>query len=337
MGGRLLSLTIMILILTAGSLCSQEYSFGVITPEKHAWTQNARTIGAELTRETQGRLRLVVHHSGYRGNEASMLGQLERGELDFAFLTVGELSQRDRELGAFFAPFLVPDPRSAASLLRSEIAHKMLGRINRHAQIVGLAYGMGGMRQMAFRQPIRDGADLKGKFVRVSPFPAIKDFYGGLGAIVVPLPLSVARSALERGDIDGADMDLEILWRQGYADVVDMILLSQHMMFPMVAVASQKTWQSLEPADQQLFRAIVCRHLDGLLDAYAVLDLGWRDHLERTEVKLVEVDPTLFADGIANWQKNWQDVASIVARLRASITVQPGWERQPCTRTVETN
>ena len=79
------------------------------------------------------------------------------------FLTMAEVSNRIPQFGAFSAPYLVADVDQAGALLRSEVAQSMLGLLPEGAGVVGIGYGMAGMRQIAFRDAVASTADLAGR------------------------------------------------------------------------------------------------------------------------------------------------------------------------------
>ena len=110
------------LLFLAGPLSAETLRIGMVTPPSHQWTQSAQDLAETLSQETDGRLSLSVFSSGQLGNEAQMLQQLQAGALDFAFLTVGELANRNPDFGILVAPYLVPDAETAARLLEGKTA-----------------------------------------------------------------------------------------------------------------------------------------------------------------------------------------------------------------------
>jgi len=112
-------LAIVTLSVPAGA---QDMRIGMVTPPPHQWTRSANALADRISAETEGRIKLAVFPSGQLGNEAQMLQQLQTGALDLAFLTVGELANRDADFGILTAPYLVPDAESAAKLLEGPTA-----------------------------------------------------------------------------------------------------------------------------------------------------------------------------------------------------------------------
>lgn len=201
-----------------------------------------------MTRRLIGLARIFV--GGFRGvsvfpaqqlgNEAEMLQQLQTGALDMAFMTVAEVSNRAPELGAFYAPYLANDIGHAGRILRSDTASDMLEPLPGQVGVVGVGYGMAGLRQIVSRGEVTSAADLEGKKLRITPFAPILDFYNAVGAAPTPMPLPAVYDALANGQVDAIDMDAELIWVLKYYEHADTIVQSDHMMFPMVGLVSAR-------------------------------------------------------------------------------------------------
>jgi len=164
------SLMICLAVFSAGasSGLAKEFKLGLITPASHAWTKTALALADELKSTSQGKHSIAVFHSSQLGKEAAMLQQLQSGALELAFLTVAEVSNRIPDFGAFYAPYLVQNLEQAARLLRSPTAAKLLATLPNKLGVVGIAYGMAGMRQILTRHRTDTVADLQGRKLRIN-------------------------------------------------------------------------------------------------------------------------------------------------------------------------
>ena len=64
--------------------------------------------------------------------------------------------------GAFYAPFLADDLGHAARILRSDVAQGMLDELPEQIGVVGLGYGMAGLRQIVSRGEVDEAAEPRG-------------------------------------------------------------------------------------------------------------------------------------------------------------------------------
>ena len=303
--------------LTAGAAASaKEMRLGLIVPASHEWSKAAVAMGEELKQKSNGRYSVTIFPSGQLGNEAQMLQQLQTGALDMAFMTAAEITNRVPDYSALFAPYLVKDVRQAGVLLNGPTAQKMLGRLPREIGAVGVGYGVASMRLMLNAYPTNTAADLKGRKMRITPFPPVRDFYQLLGAASTPMPLTDVYDSLANGQVDGVDADMELVYRMKFYERGNTLLQSNHMMFPVVGLVSARLWQSLSPADRDLVSGVARKHLNGLFDTYVQVEQEMEKGVQGTKVKVVKVGPEFFGDTLRQWDEIWLKRPPVLADLR---------------------
>ncbi|WP_421875842.1 TRAP transporter substrate-binding protein [Pacificispira sp.] len=295
---------------------AEELRVGMITPPSHKWTITANEVAAEVKEKTDGRIDMLIFPSGQLGNEALMLQQLQTGALDVAFLTLGEFANRDPNYGIFLAPYIVQDVAGARALLKGKTATELLDGVSKFG-VVGLGYGMAGMRQIVMRGAVDSVADLAGKKVRTIPFKPELDFWTTVGATPTPMPLPALYDAFANGQVDGMQIDFEGTWNTKYYEHAGAIVESNHMMFPMIAVASARRWASLSEEDRQTLDSVVKAHLDELVHSYAQIDADYLDKLKTTDVPVVKIDRAFFGDAVDDWYADWREKAPMLKQLEA--------------------
>ena len=296
---------------------AKEFKLGLITPPPHVWTKAAGAFGAELEKTTKGAHTVAVFPSRQLGNEAQMLQQLQTGALDMAFLTVAEVSNRVTDLGAFYAPYLVTDMAGAAKVLRSDAARALLDQLPANIGVIGVGYGSAGLRQIASRNAVSTVGELSGKKIRITPFEPIKDFYNLLGTAPTPMPLPAVYDAMANGQVDAIDMDLELIWKLKYWEHSKSVVVSNHMMFPMVGLVSAKVWAGLSEDDRATIRALMAKHVDSTIDTYVAGEPKFLDEVKKTGVPIKMVGPEFFGDTIAKWNAAWEKKTDALQALRA--------------------
>ncbi|MEQ8829449.1 MAG: TRAP transporter substrate-binding protein [Alphaproteobacteria bacterium] len=304
------------LALSAGVAVAKDFRLGLITPPPHVWTKAAEAFGAELAEKSNGAHTVQVFPSRQLGNEAEMLQQLQTGALDMAFLTVAEVSNRVTDLGAFYAPYLVNDMDGVAKILRSETATGLLDQLPQQIGVVGVGYGSAGLRQIASRDTVESVADLSGKKIRITPFAPIQDFYNLLGTAPTPMPLPAVYDAMANGQVDAIDMDLELIWKLKYWEHSKTVVLSNHMMFPMVGLVSARVWAQMSEEDRALVRELMAKHVDSTIDTFVAQEPKFLEETRKTGVSIVEVGPEFFGDAIDQWNAAWEKKTDALAALR---------------------
>ncbi|MCY3997196.1 MAG: TRAP transporter substrate-binding protein [Rhodobacter sp.] len=312
--------------MAASAIAAQanEFRLGLITPPPHIWSKAAEAFGAELAEASGGAHSVSVFPARQLGNEAEMLQQLQTGALDMAFLTVAEVSNRAPDFGAFYAPFLANDIGHAARIIQSDYARDMLDQLPGKVGVVGLGYGMAGLRQIVSRGEVTSAADLEGKKLRITPFEPILDFYSALGAAPTPMPLPAVYEALANGQVDAIDMDGELIWVLKYYEHADTIIESNHMMFPMVGLVSAKVWAGLPEEDRAMISELMNKHLSAVVASYVDKEPVWIDQIKGTGKTFVKVDPSFFGNVAETWNAKWSEKSTALEGLRAVAAATSG-------------
>ncbi|WIY26318.1 TRAP transporter substrate-binding protein [Parasedimentitalea psychrophila] len=299
---------------------ADEFRLGLITPPPHIWTKAAEAFGAELAEKSGGAHSVSVFPARQLGNEAEMLQQLQTGALDMAFMTVAEVSNRAPNLGAFYAPYLANDIAHAGRILRSDTAKSMLSPLPGQVGVVGVGYGMAGLRQIVSRGDVSSMADLEGRKLRITPFAPILDFYKAVGAAPTPMPLPSVYDALANGQVDAIDMDAELIWVLKYYEHADTILQSDHMMFPMVGLVSARVWAGLSEQDRAMIGDLMASHVDSTIDSYIEKEAGWLQQIKDTGKTFTKVDASFFGDVIDEWNVAWEQKSESLGDLRTTAS-----------------
>ncbi|MFY0989804.1 TRAP transporter substrate-binding protein [Halomonas sp. C05BenzN] len=295
---------------------ARDFRLGLITPPQHLWSTEAVAFAESLDERSGGEHSVSVFPAQQLGNEAQMVQQLQTGALDMAFLTIAEISNRIPDFGALYAPYLVDDVDHAAALLRSDAAGELLELMPQGVGLIGVGYGMVGMRQVLSRAPIESQADMRGKRLRITPFEPIRDFYTATGAAPAPLPLLEVYDALANGQVDAIDMDFDSILILKFHEQAPNLLISNHMMFPMVGVVSGRVWRELSAEDRELIETTMAEHLENVLSGFQAMDAAQEAEIRELDLNIVEADAEFFSEAIAEWEATWGEKAPRLEMLR---------------------
>lgn len=295
----------------------RELKLAIITPPQHLWSKSAQSFGETLAARSGG-LSVAVYPAGQLGPEAQVFQQMQAGVVDMAFFTMAEITNRLPQFGAFYTPYLVEDVGEAAKLMRGATARSMLADL-KAIGLVGLGYGMAGLRQIVSRETITGFGDLSGRKVRVTPFAPDVEFYQLVGAAPTPVPLPQLYDAFANGTVDAMQIDFENTMVFKYDQLARQVTHSDHALFPMVATVSLKTWRGLSAAQQADLQAAADAVLPELLDAYAEADRGYLAALRARGANVVKVERSFFGDVIGRWEERWSARAPRIGDLKAEV------------------
>lgn len=305
-----------LLVLVPGIGFAERFRMGLPTPPAHVWTIEAMAFAENLEQATGGEHTVAVYPAGQLGNDAEMLQQLQTGALDMVFMPVAEIANRLPEFGALYAPYLAADVAEAARILRSPEARALLDELPARIGVVGVGYALGGMRQIVSRNPVDSVEDIGGLKLRITPLEPIQDFYLLLDAAPIPLPIGSVYDALANGQIDAIDMDLENTWKQKYYELGETVILSNHMMFPMVGLVSGVKWRGLDADTRQLVSELMNEHFDRIVATYIDAEADYESELRAAGIPVREVGPEFFGAALGEWERKWRQRAPVLDSLR---------------------
>lgn len=256
-------LLLILLLLLAGAAAFWILRPKEIVPEyvfSYAENQEAdypTTLGgqyfAELVEErTEGRIRILVQHSAERGAESEVIEQLKYGGVDFARLSLSELTNEIRELNVLQMPYLYQDSDHMWRVLDGEIGDYFLEVIS-ETELVGLSWYDAGARNFyTSNHPIRTLEDIAGLKIRVQESDLMADVVECLGGEPVRQAYSEVYSLLERSEVDGAENNWPSYETMQHYEVAGYYTVDEHTRVPEIQVCSRHTWEKLSAEDQQV-------------------------------------------------------------------------------------
>lgn len=296
---------------------AKELRLGVITPAGHSWNRAAVQFGEALAKETNGRLKVTVFHSGQLGNESAMMQQLQSGALDMGWIQAAELGTRVPSVASINAPYLVRSTAAVAKLVKTPAALKLLDVLPRETGCIGLGWGITGMRVVFSNKEIKTPNDLKGMKLRINPTPAYRDFYQYFGAAPTPIPTPAVFDAMTNGQVDGLEADIELSWSQRFDKVSKLMMPMNALFMPVAPLFSGRIWATLDGKDRDLIRQLISQALDGQINDIVTTEVGLLEKLRKESIVIRDINAFDNKPAIDAFDKIWLPKAPQIAELRA--------------------
>jgi tripartite ATP-independent transporter DctP family solute receptor len=202
---------------------------------------------------TQGRHRMIVYPGGVLGEQDSF-EQTRTGGIDINRTNMAPLASFIGKANILGLPFLFRSADHLHRVLDGPIGDDILQSLEPHG-CVGLAFFEAGARSIyTVRRPVRTIDDIKGLRIRLQQSDLMVEMFATLGAEPVILPYTRTKTALTTGIIDAAENNWPSYVASDHYSVAPYFTLTEHTMTPDVLIMSMKTWRSLDPADQNIFR-----------------------------------------------------------------------------------
>jgi tripartite ATP-independent transporter DctP family solute receptor len=203
---------------------------------------------------TQGQHRMIVYPGGVLGEQEASFEQTRTGGIDINRTNMAPFASFVGKENIFGLPFLFRSADHLHRVLDGPIGDDILLSLEPHG-FVGLAFFESGARSLyTVRRPVRTIDDIKGLRIRLQQSDLMVQMFTALGAEPVLLPYTRTKTALMTGLIDAAENNLPSYMASDHYSVAPHLALTEHTMTPDVLVMSMKSWRSLSPADQNIFR-----------------------------------------------------------------------------------
>jgi len=230
--------------------------FSLMLGENSSWYAGAKRFADLVAERGGGRVRVEIYPEAQLANhnQRTELEMVQSGALDLSLESTILLSLLDQRFSVFSLPWLFPDYAAAARVCDGPAGRKLL-EVLPEKNLVGLAYGVNGFRQLTnARRPVLSPDDLRGLKVRV---PAIKMYislFQLLGADPSSMNFGELFTALQQGTMDGQENPLHVIKSAKLYEVQKYLTCWDYSYDPIVLCINRKRWDGLSPERQELLR-----------------------------------------------------------------------------------
>lgn len=248
--------------------------------EGYPTTEAAYLFSDLVFERSQGRIKINVHSGGALGDEVSVIEQLQYGGLDFARASIMTMGEFIPQINVLQLPYLYNDSEHMWKVLNGEIGQEFMDNMEGHG-LTALSWYDAGTRNFYTRQKVEHLEDLQGKRIRVAKSEFMKALVSALGATPVAMDYSEIYSALELGEIDGAENNLPSYVSTDHYKVAGYMILDEHNQIPELQLVSQITWNKLSKEDQEIIKKCA-------KDSSVYEQKLWEEHVKTSREKAVK-------------------------------------------------
>ncbi|MCC8026402.1 MAG: TRAP transporter substrate-binding protein [Clostridium sp.] len=222
--------------------------------EDYPTTQGAYKF-AELVREkTGGKIEIQVNAGGLLGDEKTVIEQLQFGGVDFARVSLSPLAEFVPKLNVLQLPYLYNGREHMWNVLEGPIGDDFMNSFG-DSDLVALSWYDAGARSFySSTEPIVSLEDMTGRNIRVQESELMMDTIEALGATPVPMAFGDVYSALQTGEIDGAENNWPSYESTRHYEVAKYFTKDEHTRVPELQLIAQLTWDKLPPEYQVVIR-----------------------------------------------------------------------------------
>ena len=210
---------------------------------------------AELVKErTEGKIIVQVNAGAVLGDEQSVVEQMQFGGIDFTRASISSMGEFLPKMNVLQMPYLYTGPDHMWKGLDGEIGNEFLESFE-EIGLIGLSWYDAGARNFYNSvRPIQKLEDLKGMKIRVQESKMMGRMVELLGASSVPMTYADVYSALQTGQIDGAENNWPSYESEHHYEVAKYMTVDEHTRVPEVQIIAKATWEKLTPEYQTIIR-----------------------------------------------------------------------------------
>jgi tripartite ATP-independent transporter DctP family solute receptor len=204
-------------------------------------------MAERLAELSDGAVRMDIFPNEQLGTEVQTMEQVQRGVLDLTKTSTAAMEGFLPEMAVFGIPYLFEDEAHAWRVLEGDLGRELLAK-GESRGMIGLCYYDAGSRSFYTRDtPILTPDDLQGMLIRVQQSRMAMSMVSALGGSPTPVPWGELYTALQQGQVDGAENNPPSFYGSRHFEVCKHYSLDEHTTVPDILVISASTWERLPP------------------------------------------------------------------------------------------
>lgn len=269
---------------------------------------------ADLVRErTKGEVEIEIYPASQLGSEQEILEGVSLGTIHMFEGSAASVGRFLPRLEAFACPFAWKSPANLARASRSKIADELSAELLklRGMRLLDAGWIFGVRHLTTTRTPVRTPADMKGLKIRVQPDALYLATVRAMGGNPTPLDVKELYTALEAGVVDGQENPFSNILQRKFNEVQKFLMLTGHITQNQVVVISEKVFQKLKPAHQEVLKQAAIEAGDFQNKLVAKADAEALAKLKSLGMQVIEPDVNAFRKAAAGvcrdpaFEKKW--------------------------------
>ena len=253
-----------------------------------------RWMSRMIERETNGRLRIRVYHSGQLGKETDTVNLARFGALDITRVNLAALNNAFPATQVLSLPYVFDSTEHMRRAVDGKVGAQILKSFEARG-LIGLAFYDSGVRCFYnTRREVAEPRDLHGLKIRVPPSDIFIGIVRSFGANPTPLAFGEVYSALQTRLIDGAENNWRSFHSSRHFEVARHWVQSEHSYSPEALLISQRRFEQLSPRDREIVRAAALESVPYMRKLWDRSEAESRAAVIAAGVRVSEVDRTAF-------------------------------------------
>lgn len=217
--------------------------------------------------KTQGRYSIELYPAGVLGAEKVTYDYTRAGIVELCVVGTAMWSETPLMTVPDF-PFVFRDVEHARRSYQGKLGDYIAEEIESTQPVQLLSWFPNGARVFTSNKELNSLDDFSGQKLRMPNNPIHVRLAESLGANVVIMDMGEVFTSLEQGVVDGQDNPLSTVKSEGWYEVQDYVLNTNHIVASLELFAGQEFWNSISPEDQAIFEEAAKEASDYAWDMY---------------------------------------------------------------------
>ncbi|MEG1732679.1 MAG: TRAP transporter substrate-binding protein [Longicatena sp.] len=216
---------------------------------------------------TNGKYVIQIYDSGVLGSEKVTYDYTRNGIMEMCVIGTPMWSETPVMSIPDF-PFVFRDVAHARKAYQGELGEYITNDIESSQPVQLLSWFPNGARVFTSNKKLEGLEDFKGQKLRMPNNPIHVKLAESLGANVVIMDMGEVFTALEQGVADGQDNPIATVKNEGWYEVQDYILNTNHIIASLELFAGEQFWDKLPEEDRVIFEEAARKASDHAWDLY---------------------------------------------------------------------
>jgi tripartite ATP-independent transporter DctP family solute receptor len=309
----------------AGVAVAKVNERGVITavdvhPTDYPTVEAVRWMGAEIERETQGRISFRIYPSGQLGTETDTVNLARFGVLDIARVYLGAVNNMFPATQPLALPYIFRNEAHMRGVCDGPVGQSILHTFERRG-LIGLAFYDSGFRSMYnARHPIHQPGDMRDLKVRVPRADIFIRTLEAMGANPTPIPFGEVFTGLQTHLIDAAENNWATYQSTRQYEVARYFSQTDHCAAPEALLMSKHRFDALSSSDKELFLAKARESVAIMRGLWDTKQANARQTVLDAGIQYNNADHEAFRRAVEPMRRSYlanEDIADTVRRIEA--------------------
>ena len=290
----------LLLMLLSSTANAVTLKIATLAPDGTSWMKQIRKGAAEISKQTDGRVKIKLYPGGVMGNTSTVLQKMRIGQLQGGAFTGSDLSQVYPDAQLYSMPLVFSSYEEVAYVRQRMDDTLIKGLADKGMVVLGISDG--GFAYIMCKKPLRRLDDLKGQKVWMPEGDVLTEMmFESAGITAIPLPVADVYTGLQTGLLDTvAGVPTGIVAFQWYTSVTHLTDVPLMFLTGMFAVDS-KAFKRVKPDDQKIVREVMGRIFKDLDEVNRADNESARAALQSQGIEFVHPN--------TDERDNWESIA----------------------------